>query len=77
MKKCKDCNLWRKNCTFNIKFLPSHIPQEQREKWIDKWYEKAQYDETCDEFKELERFVDKHKIDIEFKDIPYFKDLPR
>jgi hypothetical protein len=69
--KCKDCKLWRKNCTFNIKFLPPHIPQEQREKWIEIWYTKAQYDETCDEYKSLEYFVDKHKIDIEFRDLPY------
>lgn len=70
-KKCKDCKLWRKNCTLNTRFIPKYLPEEQRTKWTEAWYEKAQYDETCDEYKDLEYFVDTHKIDIEFKDLPY------
>lgn len=50
--KCNNCKLWRKNCTLNTNFIPEYLPQSQRDKWIEAWYEQAQYDEACEEFEE-------------------------
>lgn len=69
MKTCKECKLYRIQCTFNTSFIPDHIPQVQREQYIEAYYEESQHHKTCEEYEGWEAFVEEHKVSVICKDI--------
>ncbi len=63
--KCSSCKICRFNskegitksggkmtCSFNYDFIPKHIPQEQREEYVEKWQIAHQH--PCTEYLPLE-----------------------
>ena len=48
MKTCKECKFWRKQCKLDTKYIPKYLPQSQRDKWLNAWYDKAENQEACE-----------------------------